>query len=91
MSIPDFRVCPRCGIEKGRGNFSTRKGGRFLRTNCKECDNKLAKKYFDRNPEQTKRQNRFMRYRIFGITEQIFNEKLESQTKLPCATSELKA
>ena len=47
MSIPDFKVCPRCQENKSKDEYHTRKdkGYTYLKSYCKKCNNETKNDY----------------------------------------------
>ncbi len=44
------KICTKCGIEKELSNFG--KNGKYLRPDCKECNNLRNIKYYDKHKEK---------------------------------------
>lgn len=47
MSIPDFKICPRCKENKNKNEYHIRtsKGHKYLKSYCKECSNTVKNQY----------------------------------------------
>lgn len=59
--------CPTCQLVKTADKFGIRSTGKYLRGQCKSCENVNKKKWADRNPEKVKILNRISGYRRLGI------------------------
>lgn len=50
------RICTKCNIEKPISDFSIKKDGDGLRTDCKECRAKYLKEYRQKNKDKLLKQ-----------------------------------
>ena len=74
------KKCSICKITKDETNFGKRRGGRYLRSECKECGAKESSKWRKNNPELVKSGLRKSDLRRnYGLSLQEYDELLKTQ------------
>jgi hypothetical protein len=103
MSNTETKVCKKCGVEKGVGEYSKKKGRKNHYSRCKKCDAEIAREKYNNSPEYKeyilkrhallRRKNGMMAREDWrsGLTQQEYRAKWIADNKTAIDTDNLKA